>query len=382
VNIKLQKSELERAMDVIKHTYLSRPETAILSGVMITAEQDGVGDVAFCGTDMKIAIECVVKAEVIEGGRIVVSRDYLYGLVGRLPECEVIISSISEREVMIRYENSVVTIKGYDTETFPEFVMGEWNEKGAIDFLLFADMIKKIEFACASVSGGGVLSGILLELEESKLALVATDRYRLSIVETMINNKEVTYRAIIPQGVMQKMSLLAKYGMGKVRIGGDEKQIVFKVANITVLARIIDGQYPDYEKVLPDNEKCACCAEVDRRELINTLSRAAVIAADSGVGNARIVCLDWREGEIIVTAKSSIVGSIREKVFAYMDGMLGEVYFDIRYLLDALKAIEEERVLIFLLGQNNACVIVPETHEAHEGRYDRQIHLIVPVRIK
>jgi DNA polymerase-3 subunit beta len=379
MKLTVQKEDLLYAVNAVGRAISNKNTLPILSGIMLEAPEDLPGKLIFRGTDLELAMECLIDAEVAETGKIVAPGRYLQELVRHLPEGPVIISSENEEDVLICYEQSETAIRCFNPEEFPAFPTAEGNIKGNIAVPAFRRMVKQASIAAATDEVRPLFFFFLVELADQELVMVASDTHRLAIsVGNWQGENSGEAKLILPCRTMQEIARLAVGDEGMIEIVASRNQAYFRLENITFTSRVISGQYPDYHQVLPAASLYNCHTVVNREKLVESLERAALLLRDTARGKANIVCLNWREEGLLLTASAPEVGHIYEELPATLTGKQTEASYNARYLLDALKVMDEEQVAFHLTGETTPGIILPAGLEQEQSPYT---YLVLPVRI-
>jgi DNA polymerase-3 subunit beta len=240
-------------------------------------------------------------------------------------------------------------------------------------------MVKQVSVAAATDEVRPLFTGILIELAGPELIMVASDTHRLAIaVGGWQGEGTGEAKLILPCRTMQEIARLAVGDEGIIEIVASRNQAYFRLENITFASRVISGQYPDYHQVLPAATLYNCHTVIQREKLAEALERAALLSRETARGKANIVCLDWREEGLLLTATAPEVGHIHEVLPATVSGEQTESSYNARYLLDALKVMEDEQVSFHLTGETTPGIILPAGVEQEQSPYT---YLVLPVRV-
>ncbi|MCL1975577.1 MAG: DNA polymerase III subunit beta [Firmicutes bacterium] len=375
----VQKEDLLYAVNAVSRAISNKNTLPILGGIMMITTESLPGKLVLSGTDLEMAIECLIDADVQENGRIVAPGRYFQDLVRYLPEGPVTLFSENTNELLLSYEQSEVAIRCNDPEEFPALPTAEGNIRGQIAVSTFRRMVKQVSVAAATDVVRPLFTGILLELTGSKLVMVASDTHRLAIAEDIWQGENITeIKLILPCRTMLEIAKLAVSDEGMIEIVASRNQAFFRFENLTFATRVISGQYPDYHQVLPASSLYCCHTTIQREKLIESLERASLLSRDAVRGKTNIVCLNWREEGLLLTADSPEVGHIYEELAAIVEGTQIESSYNARYLLDALKVMDNEQVSFHLTGESTPGIILPEGSEQEQSPYT---YLVLPVRL-
>ena len=380
MKLTIQKEDLLYAVNAVGRAISNKNTLPILSGIMLEAPEDLPGKLVLRGTDLDLAMECLIDAEVEKTGKMVAPGRYFQELVRHLPEGPVTLSSENTEEMRLIYEQSEIAIRCFDPEEFPALPTAEGNIKGQIAVSTFRRMVKQVSIAAATEEVRPLFTGILVELAGDELVMVASDTHRLAIaVGGWQGESTGDAKLTLPCRTMQEIARLALNDEGIVEIIASRNQAYFRLENLTFASRVIAGQYPDYHQVLPASDLYICHTVIQRDKLTEALERAALLSRDTARGKANIVCLKWGEQGLLLTAEAPEVGNIHEELPATLEGEQIESSYNARYLLDALKVMEGENVAFHLTGESTPGIILPDGAVQEQSPYT---YLVLPIRMR
>jgi len=377
MKLNLQKDDLLYAVAAVARAVSSKNTMPILSGILLQAPADQPGKLILSATDLELAMECMIDAEIEENGQVVAPGRYLLDLVRHLPEGPVTLISGNKDELILNYEQSQSNIRCLDPDEFPALPTAEGDLHGHIPLAVFRRMVKQVSIAAATDEVRPLFTGVLIDLTEQGLTMVASDTHRLAIAFDDWQG-EGEAKLIIPCRTMQEIARLASGDEGLIEITASRNQAYFKFDNIVLASRVIAGQYPDYNQVLPLPSLYKTHTVIQRERLTLALERAALLSRDVARGKANIVCLHWQADGLLLTAEAPDVGHIHEELPATLEGEEMCVNYNARYLLDALKVIDEESVAFHLTGETTPGIILPASQELTKSAYT---YLVLPIRV-
>lgn len=318
-----------------------RVQLPVLSHILVEAQAQGI---VLSATDLEIGVRIKVPAKVEEEGRVTVPAKMLYEFL----------SSLSPGKVSIKTEGESIKVKsgGYSAslqtmavEEFPQLPQFS-NLVGEIEASAFASSVEKVVFAAAKESLRPVLTGVLFEFAKG-VKLVATDGFRLAIQK--IEAKATTEQSplLVPARVVSEISRLIKDETIKIGYLAESHQLLFAGADTLLVSQLIDGNFPDYQKILPKEFETQ--VEMSREELLQAVKASYIFARD----NSNMMKWEVAESKVLITANSPERGECRVEVPAKIDGQGGSIVFNAKFVMDYL-AIGESAEIQFGMSSNLA----------------------------
>ncbi|AGB40040.1 DNA polymerase III, beta subunit [Halobacteroides halobius DSM 5150] len=366
MKVEVNQKEFYQAIQTVKKAVSTKTTLPILSGILLRTQGNTL---KLVGTDLEIGIECFVDATVTTEGDIVLPAKYLASIIRELPNEKVILATEpSNNTSQIKCDNSQFNIHGSAADEFPLLPEIESNTKFSISQQKLKKIINQIEFAVSEDENKPFLTGGLLILNDQKVELVATDTYRLAYREDEISQEtSATEKAIIPNKTLTELSKLLDKSADEVEIVITENQILFTFAGISIVSRLIEGQFPNYQQVIPNQTKTQ--VEVDKNTLLQATKRAALLAKKE----SNIIKINFESNRLIITSNAPEIGQAYEEVPVSLTGPESEIAFNASYLMDCLKEIDKEKVIIELSGALAPGVIKTNSEQKY-------IYVIMPVR--
>jgi DNA polymerase III subunit beta len=353
----------------------ARSTIQLLGGILLEGGEEAV---KLSATDMELSIQASSPAEVEEKGRVVIPARIFNDVVRSLPKGELtLVHDSSEGVVRLSAQENEYRIRAYAAEDFPR--LPEFDEAGAFKMSgeALVETVEKVSRSYSRDETRPVLTGILISFEESRVRMVTTDSYRLSIKETeLATTFEGSREAIIPARAMQEVSrIYASSDEEQVEVVLSENQALFRIGDVLFGTRLIEGNFPEYKRLLPNAFEREI--SVSSEDLVETLRRVNLFAQRQTPPVP--VSLAFSEGSVEVTVRNGEVGEAREKLPA---SSIGEEEFHISfnpsYLLDGVSAVDSEKVLFRLNESLKPGLIVPDKGEAEEE--PDFLYLIMPMR--
>ncbi len=338
--------------------------TPVLECIKLHAENDGLTLTAYDG---EISIEKKVRAEVLEEGELCVNGKTFADFVGKISSFEVVISS-DEKGITIRYADSESYMQSLPADEFP--LLGEKTTEDKEYFEIkqedLKSLISKVVFCCATDGSRPILKGALLETKGGKLTATALDGFRMAYAYADVCGDSADMKIVCPARTLTEISRMLD-GDEPLKIYADKYLLAVAVKDTVITSRLYAGEFVKKENIFPLD--FATKVTVKRAELIDGVERASVLIRGD---KYNLVVLDIKNGKIVINANSDM-GKIEETVVAELDGKEVKVAMNSKYLLDAVKALTEENVV---LSFNTA--VTPFTLE-NVGDKSAQ-YLVLPLR--
>ena len=359
-----EKQKLQEGISISAKALTGKTTMPILEGIFISATKEGL---TLIGSDIDVSIETKVSANVTEEGKIVIDAKIFGEIIRKLSNAEVKIETLENNIVQITCEKSVFNIVYMDATDFP--ALPTINEELTVEVPqnIIKNMIKGTSFAIAQDETRPILQGILFEVKNKNLNLVALDGYRLAIKsEFLDNNNEI--EVVIPGKILNEVYKILEDKEDIVKITFTQNHILFNLSDTKIISRLLDGKFVNYLSLLPQEHKVV--VNINKQELQNGLERASLMAKD---GNSNLIKLDFQEENVVITSNSQL-GKAREEVSIDMQGEGVQIAFNSRYLLDVLKNMEEDEVVMEMTSGVSPCVI--KGKNMNNAKY-----LVLPVRL-
>ena len=357
-----ERKDLFEAVQTVGHAVSGRSSLPILSHILIQAENDGLRLIA---TDLELGISCRIKSnKILEGGGLTAPARTLTEVLGNLPEKEVAISVDKSHTIHVKCEKSEYKILGLPAEDYPQLPEVKDTVAFTISQSKLKEMIRQTKFAVGTDEGRPILTGIYIVFDGETLKFVATDTHRLAVKTAVISAGRGSQNAIVPARAMNELTRLLTDGEGDVQVSLSSTQVQFTLpgeAEVQIVSRLIEGQFPNYQRVIPDQHHKRLTIPV--QPLQRAVRRASIVARE----NAHRVIFRTNDDGLVLTAESQVVGNAYEEVEAVRDGDDVEIAFNSRYLLDVLDAVDTDTLHLELTEALKPGVIRPVPAPPKEG---------------
>jgi DNA polymerase-3 subunit beta len=346
VKIICNRGVLHEALQHVGRVVSGRTTLPILSNVLLEAKEGRLRMVAY---DMEIGAQSSVGIEAEEEGAITVPARVLSEVVASLPNATVELQTRDRSILGLNCGRSEYTINGLPAEEYPTLP----EVGGGVSFELtqeaMKDMIRMSVFAVSSDETRAILTGVLLRQDGEGMQIVATDGYRLALKRAAVSGGpggEGTWEAIIPARALQELNRMLDPAATEtpVKVRANEQQIMFEVGPYTLISRLIEGQFPNYHRLLQSEMKWRVV--VSRQDLLGSIKRAAIVAR---VEASKLI-FRTGEGTLTITAESADLGKAHEELPANLEGGEVEIGFNAEYLTDVLAVMESDNVIWEMTG--------------------------------
>jgi DNA polymerase III subunit beta len=367
LRITASKDELVQALGVVSRAVSSRTSVQILSGILLEAGStagDG-GQLRVAATDMELSLRATLAAQIEGDGSIVLPGKTLVDIVRLLPADEVSIEhKPAESVVHVTSGSASYTLHTYNPEDFPRLPDVTAVQTFQVERESLLETIHRVARASSRDESRPVLTGVLVSIVGGTLTMAATDSYRLAVKETQLSGSVPDLEAIVPSRALQELARIASGDA--VEVGVHENQVVFGTDGTWLTTRRIDGQFPNYRQLLP--EQFEHTLTIPRMELLEVVRRASVM-----IQRATPLQLRFAEGELTVIARTHEVGESKESMPVAFTGDTLEIGFNADFLRDGLESVDGDDIRLKLISPLRPAVL--------QGDGDEFTYLVMPIRL-
>lgn len=364
MHIRVERDIFVDALAPVQGVVEAKKTLPILSHVLIEATPIGL---TLFGTDLDVGLQTQCAAETLHPGAAAVSAKKLYEIARELPPASVELRVDPELHVDISCQRSTFRMKGLPREEFPALPKVTGENQIVFEARLFRDMLRKTLFAVSSDQTRYALTGVLLQFQPRHISMVGTDGHRLALVR-LPRPEETgtsTLEALIPKKAMAEVPKISRAEGGQVSVWLAENQFVLRQETTTLVARLIDGQFPNYEQVVPS--PAASQIGLAAEELRGALRRTSAISGERTAPTE----FEFQQDTLRISCINVDLGEAHEEIAAEYSGPPLRVGFNARYILDFLAAVDSERVTlqigdplsptVFRMAADDtySCVIMP-----------------------
>ena len=359
------RGDLAEKLAIVGRGLSTRPSVQIFAGVLMQA---GPGTLELSATDMELSLRTSLDADVDGQGGVVAPGRLLSDIVRQLPADGVELEYQPEESTLLVTSGSAsYRLRTYAVEDFPRLPEVEGIPTSALDAEPLLDAIACVGRAAGRDESRPVLTGIFVRLASGGLAMVATDSYRLSVKETDLPGGAPELEAIVPARALDELRRVAGGG-GQIELAVLDNHVAFGVDGVWLTSRKIDGQFPDYTKLIPGDSEFTVDLSLPRGELLDVVRRMGVMAHRASPLRLRLA-----EGELTISVQTPDVGEARESLPAGYSGEPMEIGFNASYLQDGIDSVGGDEIQLRLINPLRPGLL----HGPEEGfRY-----LIMPIRL-
>jgi DNA polymerase-3 subunit beta len=333
MKLQVTQENLNRALGSVARVANSRGTLPILANVLIKTSNNRL---SLSATNLDIAINHYIGAKVTEEGSTTVPARLMQDFVNSLPE-GVIDLDLQETKLHVSMDKYKSVVNGIVADDFPSMPAISDGKSWSLKSADFKKGLQQVVFAASNDETRPVLTGVLLQTLDGKLYMAATDSYRLA--ERQIGKNKDEVRLLIPASALHDLLRVIGDDDGELQITHDDQQVLFQVGDIELVARLLEGKYPDYQKLIP--ESFATEARLKRADLVNVTKVSSLFARESA-GSVTIE-VDEAAQQISIRSVASQLGENNATAEAKVTGS-GSITLNSRYLLDALNAFSGEEI--------------------------------------
>jgi len=378
----IDKENLLFAIQIVQRAVSLKSPLPVLSGIKFSTYTDDLSDsvqLVLSATDLEISIRCTLTTEIEEHGSIVLPARHIVELIRHLPNVPVKLET-SDGGALLKYDQSEIFLNGFVVEEFPSLSFLTDDPVGVIKGNLLKEAIKQVVFAVTKDENRPLFSGVLFTVKEGELEMVATDTHRLAWRRVRIEEKvkesgvkrEVdlldnnNLSVIIPAKALLELSKIIDSTEELVRVGLTQNTIIFSTSYACLSARLLQGQYPDYQSVIPKEQETK--VKLCTRRITESVERASLLTSDS----LPVMKVSVDNNSILVSANSS-AGYVNEEIPVSQEGPPVKIAFNVRYLGDILKVIDSKEIFIEFGGPLVPTLIRPSASEDY-------LTLLMPIK--
>lgn len=340
MKLQVTQENLNRALGTVARVANARNPLPVLANVLMRTSNNRL---SLSATNLDIAITQYLGAKISDEGSITVPARLMQDFISSLPG-GVIELKLDETQLHITTEQYNSVINGIVADDFPVMPVISGGKSWSIAAPLLKKALQQVVFAASNDESRPVLTGVLLHTVDGKLYMAATDSYRLAEKELGANKADINL--LIPASAMQDLLRIVGDAEDDVQVTHDDQQVLFRVGDIELVARLLEGKYPDYRKLIP--KAFTVSASLKRADFLNVTKVSSLFARESA-GSVTIE-VDEASGKLSIRSIASQLGENTATANGTMTGS-GSITLNSRYLLDALQALNNDEVVFGFNGK-------------------------------
>ena len=363
MKITCQQTDLANAVDIVSKAVPTRTSMAILECILIDASS---GEIKLTANDMEKEIDTILNGSISERGIIALDAKNFQEIVRKLPKSEVTIETDSSFATYITCEKAEYKIVGKSGEDFSYIRVAQKNQPIVISQLIFRDIIRQTIFSVADNENNKLMTGELIEIKDNKLKVVALDGHRVSIRNVELKNPANDVKVVVPKKTLNEIIKLINGGIDdEVSIYVTDNHIIFEFNQTTVVSRIIEGEFFKIEQMLSSDYETKI--NINKREFYDCIDGATPLITE---GDKKPIIVNAVNSTMSLSL-SSFKGSMNRTIDIVKEGKDIMIGFNPKFVLDALKVIDDEEINLYMLNAKSPCFIKDDA-----GSY---IYIVLPV---
>ena len=357
------KSNLAKGVGIVSKAVPSKTTMPILECILIDATASMI---KLTANDMELGIETIIEGDIVQPGMIALDAKIFSEIVRKLPDSEIVITTDDNDQTLITCEKAKFQIAGKSGSDFSYLPYIEKNESILVSQYTLKEVIRQTIFSIADTESNKLMTGELFEVEDHILKVVSLDGHRISIRKIELKASYDHKKVVVPGKTLMEISkILSGDAESEVQIYFAENHIVFEFDQTVVVSRLIEGEYFRIEQMLSSDYETK--VHINKKELLNCIDRATLLVKE---GDKRPIIIQIGDDTMELKIQSQL-GSMDEEIFITKEGKDLLIGFNPKFLIDALRVIDDEEVTLYFMNSKAPCFIKDEK--------ETYVYLILPV---
>ncbi len=357
------KSDLLNGVQIVSKAVSNKTTMSILECIMVDAS---MGIITLTANDMDLGIETIIEGEIVEKGSIALDAKIFLEIVRKLPDSDITMETDESYKTVITCEKSRFTIIGKSGEDFSYLPVVEKEDSIVISQFTLKEVVRQTIFSISDNDNNKLMTGELFEINGNELKVVSLDGHRISIRKINLKENYGPKKVVVPGKTLNEVSKILPGGAeSDVTISFTSKHIVFEFENTTVVSRLIEGEYFKIDQMLSSDYETK--VKINKKELLSCIDRATLLVKE---GDKKPVIISIADGSMELRI-NSILGSMNEEIDIEKQGKDIMIGFNPKFLIDALRVIDDEEVDLYMVNPKAPCFI--------KNPEESYIYLILPV---
>ena len=363
MKIVCSKSNLLNGLQIVSKAIPNKTTMSILECILVDTTK---GIIQLTANDMELGIETIIEGNILEKGIIALDAKVFLEIVRKLPDSDITIETDSSYKTFITCEKAKFTIIGKSGEDFSYLPVIEKENQIVISQFTLKEVVRQTIFSISDNDNNKLMAGELFEINGDELKVASLDGHRISIRKIQLKNSYSPIKVVVPGKTLNEVSkILPGDADSEVNISFTSKHIVFEFGNTVVVSRLIEGEYFRIEQMLSSDYETR--VRINKKEFLSCIDRATLLVKE---GDKKPIIINITDGSMELKI-NSIVGSMNEEIDIEKKGKDLMIGFNPKFLIDALRVIDDEEVELYMVNPKAPCFIKNE-----EESY---IYLILPV---
>lgn len=357
------KSNLNKAVNIVSKAVPSKTTMPILECILIDAETN---DIKFTANDMELGIETKIEGQILEKGKVAINAKIFSDIVRKLPDDDITIETDANFTATISSCKSVFHLTGQSGEDFSYLPAIERDKKISLSQFSMKELINQTIFSTAMNDNNKMMTGELFEVQENALRVVALDGHRIAIRKVNLSEEAQAVKAIVPgKTLVEIQKILSNDAESTLTLYFTQNHILFEFENTKVVSRLIEGEYFKINNMLSSDYETK--VTVNKKAFLDSIDRSTLMIKE---GDKKPIIVDIKEDDLCISVKSEI-GNMKENVAITKEGKDIMIGFNPKFLIDALRAIDDENVDMYMVSPKAPLFI--------RDKEENYIYLILPV---
>ncbi len=357
------KSNLLSGVQIVSKAVPNKTTMSILECILIDASQ---GVIKLTANDMELGIETIIEGNILEKGIIALDAKIFLEIVRKLPDSDITIHTDSSYKTTITCEKAKFNIIGKSGEDFSYLPVIERNDSIIMSQFTLKEVVRQTIFSISDNDNNKLMTGELFDINGSEFKIVSLDGHRISIRKIQLKDSYAPKKVVVPGKTLSEVSkILPGDAESDVTISFTAKHIVFEFGNTTVVSRLIEGEYFRIDQMLSSDYETK--VKINKKELLNCIDRATLLVKE---GDKKPIIINITDGSMELKI-NSVLGSMNEDIDIEKSGKDLMIGFNPKFLIDALRVIDDEEVELYMVNPKAPCFI--------KNPEESYIYLILPV---
>ncbi len=358
-----KKANLLNGVQIVSKAVPGKTTMPILECILIDASK---GEIKLTANDMELGIETIIEGDIVEKGIIALDAKIFLEIVRKLPDNMITIETDSSLNTVITCEKAKFNIVGKSGEDFSYLPEIEKSTNVVISQFTLKEVIRQTIFSIADNENNKLMTGELFEIKDNNLKVVSLDGHRISLRNIELKDSYDPIKVVVPGKTLNEISKILSGEADKdVTIYFTDKHILFEFDQTVVLSRLIEGEYFKIDQMLSTDYETKMI--INKREFLSCIDRATLLVKE---GDKKPIIMNITDGDMELKINSTI-GSMNENIDIAKEGKDIMIGFNPKFLIDALKVIDDEEIDIYMVNPKAPCIIRDE--------FNNYLYLILPV---